>query len=95
LKKLKGPATNKKYMHHKLIVFGIVLAVVIIFGTLFWTDLAINQEELANTPLGDETQSQPKVQSPDSYEDMEKDLNETDLEVDSDSAQMESELQGL
>jgi cytoskeletal protein RodZ len=39
-------------MHHiKLIVFAIVLAVVIIFGFIFWDDLKFNQQEIANTPL--------------------------------------------
>lgn len=39
-------------MHHiKLIIFGTVLALVIIFGVVFWDDLKFNQQEISNMPL--------------------------------------------
>jgi hypothetical protein len=99
-------------MHHtKLIVFGIVLAVVVIFGFIFWDDFKFNQQELSNTPLppsplvDDSSQvntqqqtgadSQPTLSNDDDYDDLEKDLNQTNLEINSDNAQLESEMSGL
>jgi cytoskeletal protein RodZ len=98
-------------MHHtKLIVFGIVLAVVIIFGFIFWDDFKFNQQELSNTPLPpspvlDEKKSVPAsnqqsadqeaLSGGDDYDDLEKDLNETNLNLDSDNAELESEMSGL
>lgn len=100
-------------MHHtKLIVFGIVLAVVIIFGFIFWDDFKFNQQELSNTPLPpspllDEKKSVPAgnqqssgaddkpLSGDDDYDDLERDLMQTDLNLDSDNAQLESEMSGL
>lgn len=101
--------------HTKLIVFGIIMAVVIIFGFIFWDDLKFNQQELSNTPLPpsplvedrlqspaasqqqsqSEADQQPALSENDDYDDLEKDLNQTTLEIDSDSAEMESELSDL
>jgi hypothetical protein len=102
-------------MHHvKLIVLGVVLAGVIIFGFIFWDDFKFNQEELSNTPLppsplvedsgsamvppqgqqesGTGTQD---LNSGDDYDSLEKDLVNTDLEIDSELTEIESEMSGL
>ncbi len=96
--------------HHKLILFGVVLVGVVIFGFLFWDDLKFNQQELANTPVNvttesdlsmpasdDSVQAEPtaSMSSSDDYAAIEKDLAETSLQIDADLAELESELEGL
>jgi hypothetical protein len=98
--------------HTKLIVFGIVLVGVLVFGLIFWDDLKFNQQELSNTPLppsplledqqmapvGGSQQSQSQqapLSQDDDYDDLEKDLNQTDLNIDSDSSSLEAEMSGL
>jgi hypothetical protein len=89
-------------MHHKLIVLGIVLVVAVAFGFLFWGDFLLNQQEIANTPMstGEDTMvkmpsSSDSLSSSDSYDSLEKELNSTNLEIDSDNASLESEASGL
>ena len=95
-------------MHHKLMVFGLVLVLVVVAGFIFLDKLTMNQQEIANTPLSSDVDSsqQSKAQAQknentadmsaeDDYEDMEKDLNSTDTNVDSDNAQLQSEVSGL
>lgn len=99
-------------MHHvKLMVFGVVLVGVVIFGFAFWDDLKFNQQEIANTPLPPDPildqsifvntaesqlmDSNPPVDSSDDYDSLEKDLNGTDTNIDSDNAELEAELQGI
>lgn len=97
-------------MHYKLIVFGVVLVAVVVFGALFWDNFSFNQREISNTPLppspmvdNSGNSNVPSGQAANtagmsdskSYDDMEKDLGSTDLNVDSDDAQLQSELNGL
>jgi hypothetical protein len=85
-------------------VFGMVLVVVVIFGTLFWGDLMVNQRELANTPLppaptmsqGNPQGSEPALSESDDYDSIESDLNATDVDnVDSGSGELEAEINAL
>lgn len=54
---------------------------------------AINQEK--NAKLESQAEKQPALSQGDSYDDLNKDLEETDLNVTSDDAQMSSEMSGL
>jgi hypothetical protein len=97
--------------HTKLIVFGIVLVGVLVFGLIFWDDLKFNQQELSNTPLPPSPLLEDRQMAPmgnqqseakqaplskdDGYDDLEKDLNQTDLNMDSDSSALEVEMSGL
>jgi hypothetical protein len=87
-------------MHHtKLILFGIVLVVAIVTGFVFWDKLSFTQQEISNTPMPVNTGSNQKTMGgmsrSDSYDSIEKDLNETSLDIDSDTAELETELEGL
>ena len=88
--------------HTKMIVFGIVLAVVIVFTTIFWGDLIFNQQEIANTPVPPapelelDNRSTKPTSSSDDLDSIEADLNGTDVEnVDSDNDEIEAELNAL
>jgi len=87
--------------HTKLIVLGIVLVLAAIFAFLFWDKLYYNQQDIANTPTGDE-QSEivvPKAEvmsSSDELSDLEADVNATSTtELDADLGDLEAELSGL
>jgi hypothetical protein len=102
-------------MHHiKLIIFGTVLVIVVVFGFIFWDDLKFNQQQISNMPLPPspaadlqqggsmnynqstaESDDAPPLNSEDDLDSLESDLNNTNLEIDSDRGQIETELQGL
>jgi hypothetical protein len=92
-------------MHHKLIVFGIVLVVVVVFGSIFWNDLVSNQREISNLQTSPETDANQDIlpnpahegmSESDDYDSMEKDMNQTDVNgVDAGSAELQAESSTL
>ncbi len=91
-------------MHHtKLIVFGVILLLAIVFAGIFWGDFILNQIGLANTPLSPSTDplvpvnKNPDVNKSDSsYDTMEADLDSTDVNgVDSGNSNLEAGLNAL
>jgi hypothetical protein len=94
-------------MHYKLMIVGVVVIAAVIFGSIFWGDLVFNQQEISNltedqtqdhlpNPAPQETQATSNMSSNDSYSTIEADLSATDVEsVDSDNAELESELSAL
>jgi hypothetical protein len=97
--------------HIRLIVLGIVLVCVVVFGFLFWDDLKFNQEQISNTPLppSPEVSDDGRLMNPelqqgaganmnqsDSYDDMESDLDGTDVDdLDPDSSELDAEINAL
>lgn len=89
-------------MHHKLIVFGLILVAAVVFGSLFWSDLQTNKQEISETQLDTQADPNPAIQqekqensSSNEADDIEKELDETDLNVDSDNAELQAEASGL
>lgn len=79
-----------------------------VFGSLFWTDLYLNQQEIANTPLppsplAEEGYDNPvrqeastEMSSQDNYDAIENDLDSTNLDdLDSGVGDIEAEINSL
>jgi uncharacterized protein YneF (UPF0154 family) len=86
--------------HTKLILLGIILLVGIVFGSIFWSDLIFNQQELANTPVSPQPEqyliNRQGMSDSDRYDAMDKDLDETDVNtIDSNNRDIEAELNTL
>lgn len=86
-------------MHHKLIVFGLILVAVVVFGTLFWENFSATQQEIANTPMGMtpyQSSNTSGMSSSDDLDSIEADLNTTDVNgIDSDNSSLQAELNSL
>ena len=82
-------------MTTRLITAGVILVAAIIFGFIFWNQFTTNQRDLAGGNQTAETQTQMAPKN-DSIGAVETDLDQIDVNsVDSDSAQIDSQLNGF
>jgi hypothetical protein len=87
--------------------------VIVVFASVFWSDLAFNRQEISEMPLDpqtdanqdippnpkkmapDSSQTQPAMGESDDVDSLDKDLNDTDLNVDSNDSELEAELNAM
>lgn len=84
-------------MTTKLITAGVILVVAILFGFIFWNQFSSNQEDLAggdNSQINTNSQASTVPQN-DSLSSIEESLEGVNVNVDSDSSQLDSELNGF